>query len=157
MKNLLSVLCLLLLFGCNTIPKQERTLWYNTPAETWNEALPIGNGRIGAMVFGRPETERIQLNDDSMWPGSPEWGNPTGRPEDLKKIRELLMAGNHVSADKMVIDKFSRKSVVRSHQTLGDLWLDFDHEDVTDYHRELDLNNAVIRISYNVNGDRVTQ
>ena len=157
MKNLLSVLCLLLLFGCNTIPKQERTLWYNTPAETWNEALPIGNGRIGAMVFGRPETERIQLNDDSMWPGSPEWGNPPGLPEDLKKIRELLMAGNHVSADKMVIDKFSRKSVVRSHQTLGDLWLDFDHEDVTDYHRELDLNNAVIRISYNVNGDRVTQ
>ncbi len=157
MKNILPAILILVLTGCELAKQSDLTLWYNTPAETWTEALPIGNGRIGAMVFGRADTERIQLNDDSMWAGGPDWGNPPGRPADLQRIRDFLIAGDHVSADKLVVEKFSRKSVVRSHQTLGDLWIDLGYENITDYRRELDLNNALASVSYKVNGDLITE
>nr|HQU53938.1 glycoside hydrolase N-terminal domain-containing protein [Saprospiraceae bacterium] len=66
----------ILFFLGTIIQAQDLTLWYDEPSKAWEDALPIGNGRIGAMVYGNPVVEYLQLNDDSMWPGSPEWENP---------------------------------------------------------------------------------
>ncbi|MBS2100651.1 glycoside hydrolase family 95 protein [Carboxylicivirga linearis] len=135
----------------------ENTMWYAQPAEQWEESLPIGNGRIGAMVYGRTDIEHIQLNDDSMWPGKMEWNNPVGRPEDLKKIRQYLIEGKNDKADALLIEKFSNKSVGRSHQTLGDLFIELNHDNVTDYRRELDLETAIATTTYKTNGKEVTE
>ena len=70
---------ILLLASCgNEKEVYEDNLWYDQPAEKWMQALPVGNGRLGAMVFGDPQHERIQLNEDSMWPGGPDWGDSRG-------------------------------------------------------------------------------
>ncbi len=133
------------------------TLWYDHPAENWHDALPLGNGRIGAMVFGNTSTERIQLNDDSLWPADQGWDEAEGRKADLDKIRSLLFEGNHVEADALFVDKFSRKKVVRSHQTMGDLFIDFNHDNITEYKRSLDISNATATISYKTNGKQFTE
>lgn len=125
--------------------------------KNWNEALPVGNGRIGAMVFGDPKNERIQLNDDSMWPADLGWHEPEGTPDDLQLIRDLLFDNKHQEADHLFVEKFSRKSIVRSHQTMGDLWLDFNHENISEYKRELDISNAVATTQYKTNGHLVRQ
>lgn len=137
------------------IPTAEGlTIWYEQPAEEWDEALPIGNGRIGAMVFGRTDSERIQLNDDSIWPGSPGWPNPEGNSEDLANIRQLLFEGKNSEADALFVEKFSRKTISRSHQTLGELYIDFDRENnsIADYQRSLDLTTGLAVTSYKVDG-----
>ncbi|MFY0689940.1 MAG: glycoside hydrolase family 95 protein [Cyclobacteriaceae bacterium] len=138
--------------------KEENLIWYEAPAEIWNEALPLGNGKLGVMVFGDPINERIQLNDDSMWPADDEnWNEPAGNKNDLQQIRTLLFDGNNEEADRLFVEKFSRKSVVRSHQTLGDLFINLDHENITDYRRELDISNATATTSYLANGNAFTQ
>jgi alpha-L-fucosidase 2 len=147
--------------ACNqdkTAKNNSLKLWYSQPAKTWNDALPLGNGKIGVMVFGNTSNERIQLNDDSMWPGSDkEWGNPEGNKEDLNALRQLLFDGKIVEADAMFVDKFSNKTVRRSHQTLGDLFIDFDHQNITDYKRTLDIDNAISTVSYKSNGNLITE
>ncbi|OIQ38411.1 MAG: hypothetical protein BM563_06235 [Bacteroidetes bacterium MedPE-SWsnd-G1] len=134
-----------------SIAVSEQTLWYDTPATKWMEALPVGNGRLGAMVFGDPNQERIQLNEDSLWPGKPnDWGNSKGTPEDLVKIRELINQGKTDEADKFIVEAFSFKSVKKSHQTMGDLFIKFEdtNESVENYHRELSLNTALASTHY---------
>jgi alpha-L-fucosidase 2 len=136
----------------------QSLLWYEKPASIWEEALPIGNGRSGAMVFGQTSKERIQLNEDSLWPGGPDdWGLAEGKPEDLEIIRQLLLRGENKKADSLLVAQFSRKSITRSHQTLGDLWLDLGHEAVSDYRRELDLDRALVTVSYKVEGHDFSQ
>ncbi len=149
----------LLLHSCQSGKNQEAELklWYKQPAKEWEEALPLGNGRIGAMVFGEPSTEHIQLNDDSMWPEDKGWEEPDGNEEDLKHLRQLLFAGKHSEADELFVEKFSRKSVIRSHQTLGDLFLDLGYENISDYRRELDISKSVARVSYKTNGYEVKE
>jgi len=132
-------------------------LWYNKPATVWEEALPLGNGRIGAMVFGDTALERIQLNDDSMWPGDLGWDEPSGGPDDLARVRQLLYRGEFEEADRLMIDRFSRKRVLRSHQTLGDLHLELGHDGISEYHRLLDLNKAMATVSYRTQGHAFTQ
>lgn len=139
-------------------PKGRSLLWYNAPAEDWSkEALPIGNGRLGAMVFGDPNRERIQLNEDSMWPGGPDWGDAQGTPEDLQKVRDLLVAGKVHEADAAWVGRFSHQSIVRSHQTMGDLFIDFGEREVTNYHRQLDLDSALVTVSYDTEGGHFTE
>ncbi len=138
-------------------PKND-LLWYNTPAKAWEESLPLGNGKLGIMVFGKTSNERIQLNDDSIWPSdNKDWNEPDGNKDDLKKIRELLFEGKNADADKLFVDKFSRKTVVRSHQTLGDLFIDFDHKNITDYRRELNISDATSTVSYKSDGNLITE
>ena len=84
---------LVLLFLCFCSAFAQHRLWYTQSAGNWDEALPLGNGRLGVMVFGDPQHERIQLNDDSMWPGDPGWKEPDGTPDDLAQIRQLLFEG----------------------------------------------------------------
>lgn len=148
---------------CSVVPTTQKTapndslLWYDQPAKEWEEALPIGNGRMGAMVFGDPHTEHLQLNDDSMWPGDPGWDNPAGTPEDLEQIRQHLFAGDHAKADALFVEHFSRKRIVRSHQTMGDLYMELGHENITDYQRSLDLDRAISSVRYRTDGALVEQ
>ncbi|MDO5979883.1 glycoside hydrolase family 95 protein [Flavivirga spongiicola] len=137
---------------------KEHILWYKQPAQNWEEALPLGNGRLGVMVFGNTSNEHIQLNDDSMWPSDNDaWVEPEGNKEDLNHIRELLFKDKNKIADSLFVDKFSRKTVVRSHQTMGDLHIDFDHKNITDYRRELNINNATSSVSYKSDGNLITE
>jgi len=150
--TLFLLLCASCTFGAQHTLAQS-LLWYEKPASIWEEALPLGNGRLGTMVFGQTSTERIQLNEDSLWPGGPDdWGLAEGKPEDLELIRQLLFQGENKKADSLLVAKFSRKSIIRSHQTLGDLWLDLGHEQVSNYRRELDLDRALATVSYTVEG-----
>ena len=158
---LLITIVFFLAISCNKKDRQNKKddiLWYRQPVKDWNEALLLGNGRLGVMVFGLTSTERIQLNDDSMWPGDENsWDNPEGTPQDLEQIRQLLFEDKHVEADRLYLEKFSRKAIVRSHQTLGDLFIDFDHTDITDYRSELNISKAVATVSYSADGNSFTE
>lgn len=149
---------LLLFVSCTVQEKEIDILWYKHPAKSWNEALPLGNGKLGVMVFGNTSYERIQLNDDSMWPAnSKEWDEPKGDKNDLEKIRVLLFEGNKEEADRLFVDSFSRKDIIRSHQTLGDLFIDFEHQNISDYRRELNISKAISKISYKSDGNLITE
>ncbi len=131
-------------------------LWYRQPARDWNEALPVGNGRLAAMIFGGVETERIQLNEETVWAGEKrDRNNPEGA-KSVPEIRRLLFAGKvkeaEALADKTMIATTRR---MPPYQTLGDLSLHFSgQETATDYVRELDLDSAIARISYVSGGAR---
>ncbi|MCO6360610.1 glycoside hydrolase family 95 protein [Roseivirga pacifica] len=165
MRKLFSFFALVFIVSCTHQTKQitvdlrddSSLLWYEQPANDWLEALAIGNGRFGAMVFSNPQKERIQLNDDSLWPAPDGWDNPDGTPEDLAKVRQLILDGENVKADAMFVEKFLTKGVTKSHQTMGDLWIAFDSVNYTDYRRSLDLRTALVESSFKVNGKQVNQ
>ena len=136
---------------------KENTFWYKQPASKWMEALPVGNGRLGAMVFGDPHHERIQLNEDSMWSGGPDWGNSKGTPEDLEALRKLVEDGEVHKADKFIVEKFSYKSIKRSHQTMGDLFIDFEEKGIENYKRALNLDQALASVNYLADGVNVSE
>jgi alpha-L-fucosidase 2 len=133
-----------------TEAQQALQLWYRRPAEAWTEALPIGNGRLGAMVFGGVSTERLQLNDDTLWSGGPRaWDNPAAR-EALPEVRRLLAAGDYAGADALCRQKM-QGPYTESYQPLGDLRLSFDLAgNLTAYRRELDLRTAITTTRYTV-------
>ena len=134
----------------------EPTIWYDEPAAEWVEALPVGNGRLGAMVFGRLEKERIQLNEDSVWAGSPIERDRKGAYRYLPEIRRLLFGGEYVAAEKMVEEQIMGERIYpRGYQTLGDLWLESDPpQNAQEYRRELDLDTGIARTSYRVRDAR---
>src|SRR5688572_24658222 len=115
----------------------ETILWYRQPASQWDHAMPLGNGRLGAMVFGTVNRERIQLNEHSLWMGRRmERDNPEAL-QHLPEVRRLLFAGRPVEAYRLA-DKhlMGRPQRLQSYQTLGDLRLTFDHEDpISNYRR----------------------
>ena len=153
-------MCFFLLLTSCKEEKEEYAdkLWYDRPAEKWMQALPVGNGRLGAMVFGDPNHERIQLNEDSMWPGGPDWGDGRGTPEDLEEIRKLLKAGKTKEVDSLIVERFSYKTIVRSHQTMGDLYIDFlEDKTVDQYSRALNLDDGVVTVTYVSGGHEYTQ
>ncbi|NBD26298.1 glycoside hydrolase family 95 protein [Paenibacillus glycinis] len=128
-------------------------LQYAAPARAWTEALPVGNGRIGAMVFGGVEKERIALNEDTLWSGHPrDWNNPRSK-ELLPAVRELIAQGKYREADQMCREMMGPHS--QAYLPLGDLTLRFGHGDVyRDYVRELDVANALSAVEYTI-GDVV--
>ncbi len=130
-------------------------LWYNKPADKWSEALPLGNGRIGAMVFGKTAMERIALNEDSIWYGRPiNRINPEAK-KNLGKVREMIFAGQIPQAEELLKTAFSGlPESERPYQTLGNLNISFLCNgipitgEVTDYNRSLDLTTGISRVSY---------
>jgi alpha-L-fucosidase 2 len=122
-------------------------LWYDRPAAGWLEALPIGNGRLGAMVFGGVSHERLQLNEDTLWSGAPrDWDNPQARTV-LPEVRRLLAAGEYTAADALC--RQMQGPYTQAYQPLGDLRLTFDIADAaSDYERELDLATARTTTSF---------
>jgi alpha-L-fucosidase 2 len=129
-------------------------LWYREPAAEWTEALPIGNGRLGAMVFGGIGREELQLNESTLWSGGPyQPTNPDALPS-LAEVRELIFARRfaeaHVLADKCLL---ARPHSQMSYQPAGNLFLDFRHEAVPgSYERQLDLDTAVVTTRYELLG-----
>jgi alpha-L-fucosidase 2 len=121
------------------------TLWYRQPAARWVEALPVGNGRLGAMVFGGTNRERLQLNEDTLWAGGPyDPVNPTAR-EALPEVRRLVFAGEYRKASELVDEKVMARPLRQlPYQTVGDLRLEFPNIGaVEDYRRSLDLDGAL--------------
>ena len=138
---------------------QDLRLWYQQPAANWNEALPIGNGRLGAMVFGGIAAEHLQLNEDTVWAGEKrDRMNPAG-PAAVKEVRRLLAEGKAAEAealaDKAIIATPRR---MPPYQPLGDLTIDFDGPSASrEYRRELDLSTAIARVRYTVDGTTFTR
>ena len=127
-------------------------LWYDRPAGEWNEALPVGNGSLGAMVFGRVDDETIQMNEESLWTGMPvDRANPAALAH-LDTVRQLLSRKKYVEAERLAQEKIMGKRLEpgeHTYQTLGNLRLHFDHSDKTEnYHRWLDLDSALAKVSY---------
>jgi len=129
------------------------TLWYAKPAQKWAEALPVGNGRLGAMVFGNVARERIQLNEDTIWSGQPYDPTRPGGPKALPEIQKLVFEGKWMEAEALFAKKMMGKPDQMKYQPLGDLFVEFPgHTNVTDYCRLLDLNTAIASVSYQANG-----
>ncbi|WEK36044.1 MAG: glycoside hydrolase family 95 protein [Candidatus Pseudobacter hemicellulosilyticus] len=129
-------------------------LWYDKPAgEEWTRALPIGNGRVGAMIFSNPATERLQLNEATVWTGSPHRNDNPAALKALPEIRELIFAGKQGAAQELARQTMQAPSFGQMYQPLGDLLLDFPgHEQYTDYYRDLDIEKAISYCRYTVNG-----
>ena len=134
--------------------KNTLTLWYKQPAEKWVEALPVGNGRLSAMVFGRIDQEIIQLNEESLWAGSQINNNNPETAKHINEIRKLLLEEKNDRAFKLA-EKYMLGTPprIRSYQTLGDLYLDFPHnkDSVENYKRGLDLSDGLSSVQYKCN------
>lgn len=137
---------------------ESSKLWYDKPARSWNEALPLGNGRLGCMIHGRTGTELICLNEDSVWYGGPQDRVPKDALDKLPKLRELVRNGQHAEAEKLVGRAFGASSGGQRHyEPLGSVKIELGHDldRVTDYRRELDLDTAVHTTEYTYEGSRI--
>jgi alpha-L-fucosidase 2 len=134
-------------------------LWYSKPALKWTEALPIGNGRLGAMIFGGVENDRIQFNEETLWTGAPNDYAHKGAVKYLEPIRQLLFDGKQKEAEELAMTEFMSEPLKqKTYQAFGDLNLHFlNQASVTNYHRELNLKNAVQKVSYNSGGINYTR
>ena len=132
------------------VSQDAMKLWYDKPAANWNEALPLGNGRLGAMVFGTPAKERLQLNEESLWAGCPVEAWAPDFPKHLAEVRRLLFAGRNAEAQAYgVAHLTATPTSFRSYEPLADLWLDFGAADnVTGYRRELSLADGMARVTF---------
>src|SRR5687767_14354960 len=125
-------------------------LWYRQPAARWEEALPLGNGRLGCMVFGRVAQERLQLNEDTLWAGAPYNPDSPEALEALPELRRLIADGLYEQAAELASAKFMARPLIQMpYGTLGDLLLDFpDAAPPTAYERSLDLETAIATTRY---------
>ena len=159
-------------------PEGAMTLWYRQPASDhpytppvgggrgggpgaaeWVRALPVGNGRLGAMVFGGVVNERLQLNEDTLWAGGPyDPVNPDSLAA-LPEVRNLLFDAKYSEAAKLITDKVMAKPLAQMpYETIGNLQLTFPATiSVENYRRELDLDNAIARVQYTSEGVRYTR
>jgi alpha-L-fucosidase 2 len=130
------------------------SLWYRQPATNWLEALPVGNGRLGAMVFGGVTNEQIQLNEDTLWSGGRAYPAPAGAYQSFPEIRRLLFDGKYAEAEALVRSKLLiGRGEGNSYQTMGDLFLTTGLKGVpTDYRRSLDLDTGVAATTFKLDG-----
>jgi alpha-L-fucosidase 2 len=128
------------------------TLRYRQPAKTWVEALPVGNGKLGAMIFGGVATERIQFNEQTVWTGAPHDYAHKGAYRSLDKLRDLLWAAKQREAEDLAMKEFMSEPLHQmAYQAFGDLLLDFpgvDAGSVTGYRRALDLDTATATVFF---------
>lgn len=156
MKQIIKIF-LLLLVTANTQAQQQK-LWYKKPAATWTEALPIGNGRLGAMVFGNVSEELIQLNESTLWSGGPVKTNVNpDAPKYLPKIREALSVGNYDSA--IALTKKMQGLFTESYMPLGDLIIKQNFKDTapSTYYRDLNINDAISTTKFTIDGTDFTR
>ena len=128
-------------------------LWYSSPAKTWVEALPLGNSRLGAMVFGGTFREELQLNEETLWAGGPYRNDKKGASDSLPAIRKLIFDDKCIEAQSLIQRSFYTERHGMPYQTIGSLFLEFPgHEKVVNYYRELDISKAVATVRYVVDG-----
>ncbi len=144
------------LLACNLSVASEPslTLWYRQPAQKWVEALPIGNGRLGAMIFGGTTSEHLQFNEDTLWTGHPREYQHEGAAKFLPQIRQLLWDGKQKEAENLAMKEFMSLPLrQKAYQPFGDIWLSFpDHTNISNFRRELDLDSAIAKVSYESGG-----
>ena len=147
------------IFSITATAQNDLKLWYDKPASIWNEALPLGNGRLGAMVFGDPAVERLQLNEETIWAGSPNSNAHTKSIEALPKVRQLIFEGKFDEAQDLATkDIMSQTNDGMPYQTFGSVYISFNgHQKYTDYYRDLDISNATAKVKYKVNGVEFTR
>jgi alpha-L-fucosidase 2 len=155
-KPILSLIILISLSGSGLAQSSTQfKLWYNKPAgKVWTDALPIGNGRLGAMVYGNPELECIKLNESTVWSGGPNRNDNPDALKALPQIRQLIFAGKQAEAQKLA-ERYieSKKAHGMMFQPVGNLYLDFPgHDQYSNYYRELNLENATTLTTYEVDG-----
>ena len=148
------ILLLLVLFPVLNCGASPLKIWYDKPANVWVEALPLGNGRIGAMMFGNPLHDEYQLNEETVWCGSPHNNVNYSAKDSLDKIRELIFEGRNLEAQQIAGKAIcSQGAHGMPYQTVGSLKLDFDGmEGYTNYYRELDLEQAISKVTFEKNG-----
>lgn len=152
-------LLILFLIACQipcsyALQQGDLRLWYDEPAERWEEALPVGNGRIGAMIYGDPAHEEIQLNEETIYAGGPNNTADPSKKEVMLKLQELLFAGKYVQAQKLANARASGTgNNGMPYQPVGSLRLECPgHEDYSKYYRDLNIENAVSTVRYQVDG-----
>jgi alpha-L-fucosidase 2 len=154
-------ICLSLLLSVCILPSvrgEELKLRYSSPASEWVEALPLGNSRLGVMVYGNPVDEELQLNEETFWGGSPHRNDNPQALAALPEVRRLIFEGKNTEAQKLTGEKFFSASHGMPYQTVGSLRLHFaGHEEYSDYYRDLNLENAVATTRYRVNGVTYTR
>lgn len=143
------------LHACTEGTDFSEQLWYRRPAENWFEALPLGNGRLGAVVFGGVNQEHLQLNEESLWAGCPEDPYPKDVEIHYPRFQQLNLEGKFQEAYEYAREHLAaRPTSIRSYQPLGDLYLKFNHGDAANYKRSLDLSSGKALIEYEVEGKR---
>jgi alpha-L-fucosidase 2 len=160
MKQLFFVILLLVATVSYSQSKQALKLWYNKPSgRTWENAMPIGNGRLGAMIYGNVEKETIQLNEHTVWSGSPNRNDNPLALDSLSVIRQLIFDGKQKDAERIANRVIiSKKSHGQKFEPVGSLQLAFEgHENYSNYYRELDIERAITKTSYTVNGVTYTR
>jgi alpha-L-fucosidase 2 len=150
------------LFGVHVVSigvvhSQPSILWYDRPAMKWTEALPLGNGRLGAMVFGTALKERLQLNEESLWAGEPTDVYPDGFSENVRQLQRLVLEGKVIEARQLGLSKLTKSPTsFRSYEPLGDLWIEMDHTSkIEGYRRQLDLHTGIASVQYQVDGVQI--
>lgn len=152
--NLLFVLLLLTV----VIRAEDLKLWYTQPAKKWVEALPLGNSRLGVMVYGNPAVDELQLNEETLWGGGPHNNNEPRAKKALSQVRQLIFDGKYAEAQKMVDEEFRTPQSGMPYQTIGSLMLHFPgHESYTNYYRDLDIEKAIATTRYQLNGTTYTR
>ena len=133
-------------------PDEPLSLWYDEPASEWTEALPVGQGRLGAIVFGRITKERIQFNEDTVWQGAPHDYANKGSHKYLGELRRLLWAGKQSEAEELAVGRFMSIPLgQKAYQAFGDLQIEMlgvDESDVSDYRRDLNLDTAIASVQF---------
>jgi alpha-L-fucosidase 2 len=152
----LFALSFLLLLSTQLFGQRETKLklWYDKPASNWNEAMPVGNGRLGAMVFGNPAQEKIQLNEGTVWAGSPYRNDNAKAKESLEEIRKLIFEGKFKEAHELSAKNFiSQTALGMPYQTVGNLLLNFPgSEKYSEYYRDLDIEKAIASTKFKSDG-----
>lgn len=139
-------------------PQVQDLLWYQQPAKIWEEALPLGNSKLGAMAFGGVADERIQLNEATLWDGYPFDRNSPTALENLPEVQRLLFAGENNKAVELASKHMMGiPERIKPYQSLGEIWFDTPHMEVQSYVRGLDLSTAISTTSYSFNGRKYTR
>lgn len=152
-----TTILLFFIFNCVIVSAQTKnSLWFNEPAQVFEEAFPLGNGRIGAMIYGGTTTERISLNESSFWAGGPVDPNMNAEAKTyLPKVREALFAENYKAADSLM--HFMQGKFSDSYAPIGNIMIDFSHTGSTGYKRILNLQQASSIVEYTYNNTLFTR
>jgi alpha-L-fucosidase 2 len=166
MKNLIifaTTLFISIFFSCQS-PKEQAlnpslVLHYDMPATTWTEALPIGNGRLAGMIYGGTDSETIQFNEETLWAGQPHDYAKPGAHQYLETLRNLLWEGKQAEAHRLANEQFMSQPFGQfCYQPFGNILLKFPgHENVANYQRLLNLENAISTVAYEMDNIRFTR
>ncbi|WP_287641771.1 glycoside hydrolase family 95 protein [Bacteroides sp.] len=150
-----SILCFVavIIFNVRFLAATDLKLWYDRPAKEWTEALPLGNSKLAAMLYGDVVNEELQINEETFWSGSPYNNLNPNALKNLSKIRQLVFAGKSMEAQTLLDSTFLTPHHGMRYLPLGSIHLGFrGHEKYTDYYRDLNLENATATVTYKVNG-----